>query len=693
MESIFFRLLKEDDKGAALRCCIADLCAGRENDLTHTVRQETFALLPGSPIPYWVSDAIRRKFKELPTFEENGGTVKAGLCTGNNFHFVRARWEVPPESIAHSQEETWRSKRWVPFAKGGEYSPYYADVHLVVDWIDAGQPMLAYPGARVQNTDYYFRPGLTYLARTNLTFCARVLPKGCIYGHVGPAIFPKNQQLTPVILALVGSRLIETFLMFTMSRGGEGSTQKAYEVGRVQTLPYPKLELGITRQLGHLGFVCYNLKRDLDRVNETSYAFTRPALLATDEKRINGCETAPIRLSATHPLSKRFLAWLAVQDAAEVRVIENSYQIDQAALDLYEISERDRRTIDRELGPHPGSYPHKDNWSDEDDGKLRQLYLKEIGSNLEKIAHALRMHPASVAARRQALGLYRPADFAEAVANFISYCVGCLSSRWDIRIGAGDLEPPPLLDPEEGLLLYPPGALRPDSPPLQPTGPQTQIIERSAHHGILVDDRGHKQDIVSGVEACLTYLFGEERLPALRAEIEEALGRDLREWLARYFFPFHIKRYSKSRRKAPIYWQLTTPGKGYSLWLYYHALGPETLYTAVREYVAPKIEFEEGRLKELQAKFAQARESGPAREARRLEKAVEDQEAFLQELYAFRSELHRLTDWGYDPDLNDGVIINIAPLHRLVPWKEAAKMWQELEQGKYGWSTMAKRIM
>jgi organic radical activating enzyme len=64
----------------------------------------------------------------------------------------------------------------------------------------------------------------------------------------------------------------------------------------------------------------------------------------------------------------------------------------------------------------------------------------------------------------------------------------------------------------------------------------------------------------------------------------------------------------------------------------------------------------------------------PAREARRLEKAVEDQEAFLQELYAFRSELRRLADWGYDPDLNDGVIVNIAALHRLVPWKEAEKM-------------------
>ncbi len=44
------------------------------------------------------------------------------------------------------------------------------------------------------------------------------------------------------------------------------------------------------------------------------------------------------------------------------------------------------------------------------------------------------------------------------------------------------------------------------------------------------------------------------------------------------------------------------------------------------------------------------------------------------------------------PDFNDGVIISIAPLHNLVPWKEAGKLWSELEQGKYDWSTMSKMM-
>jgi len=36
----------------------------------------------------------------------------------------------------------------------------------------------------------------------------------------------------------------------------------------------------------------------------------------------------------------------------------------------------------------------------------------------------------------------------------------------------------------------------------------------------------------------------------------------------------------------------------------------------------------------------------------------------------------------YDPDLNDGVRVNIAPLWELVPWGKAKKYWEELLAGK-----------
>jgi len=686
VESIFFRLLREDDKEASLRGCVLTLSTEGKNRLTHTVHQETFGLLPGSPIPYWVSDEIRHIFRTTPPYSRNGGEVQHGMATKDDARFLRVWWEVNPAQVG-------QTRRWINYAKGGQYARYYADIHLVVDWKDQGRelqehllrkyPYLGGNASWVLHPECsYYMPGLTYSRRTQKGFSARILPAECRFDKNGPGIFAQNPTDHLYQLGLFNSRLVALFLEMLVAFG-------SYEIGLIASIPYTSPSSGQGPVVSASARESSALKRDLDRINETSHAFTRPALLGP---RVGLSAPQDDNLSlADSKLKGRFLGWQALKDAAEVKVIENSCQIDQGVLELYEISEQAREIMDRELGPHAGSHPRKHEWTTEQDEQLRQLYSAE-GGDLEKIAHSLRVHPASVAARRQALGLYRPQDFAEGVADLISYCVGCLFGRWDIRIGAGQLEPPTLPDPEDGLPLYPPGALRPDSRPLEPAGPLAQLIERSTSEGILVDDQGHKQDLVAGVEACLTYLFGEEQLPALRREIEEVVGHDLRAWLARDFFPFHIKRYSKSRRKAPIYWQLTTPGRGYSLWLYYHALRPDTLYTAVREYVSPKIEFEEGRLKQLRAKFAEVRESGPAREARRLEKAAEDQEAFLQEVYALRSELNRLADWGYDPDLNDGVIINIAALHRLVPWNEAGRMWDELEQGKYEWSTMAQHI-
>ena len=43
-------------------------------------------------------------------------------------------------------------------------------------------------------------------------------------------------------------------------------------------------------------------------------------------------------------------------------------------------------------------------------------------------------------------------------------------------------------------------------------------------------------------------------------------------------------------------------------------------------------------------------------------------------------------------DLNDGVLRIIAPLHELVPWKEARKYWEELQEGKCEWSSIGKQL-
>ncbi len=106
--------------------------------------------------------------------------------------------------------------------------------------------------------------------------------------------------------------------------------------------------------------------------------------------------------------------------------------------------------------------------------------------------------------------------------------------------------------------------------------------------GILVDDPGHVDDLIQRVTA----VYEEANRPC--PDVYE-----LRSTIAREFFPAHIKMYSKSRRKAPIYWQLATPTASYSVWLYTQALSKDTLFRVQNDYVAPKLAHEQRQLESL----------------------------------------------------------------------------------------------
>ncbi len=245
-ETIFFRLLASENKGGALLDAIGALRQGRpDNPTTYAVEAESFRQVPGTPFAYWVSERIRRLFTELPPFEGDGRTVKSGLCTVYDFRFVRAWWEVPVNQIMDAEHgPEWRAdllafqkwcrhrtsegKCWISFAKGGVYSPYFADLQLVVNWsregmeIRAGASNGSLPGARPQNTGRYFAPGLSYTARISLRLCATPLAAGSVFAHVGPAIFPCVVELE-VALARFNSYAAEAFLAPFHARGTQSA--------------------------------------------------------------------------------------------------------------------------------------------------------------------------------------------------------------------------------------------------------------------------------------------------------------------------------------------------------------------------------------------------------------------------------------------------------------------------------------
>lgn len=210
---------------------------------------------------------------------------------------------------------------------------------------------------------------------------------------------------------------------------------------------------------------------------------------------------------------------------------------------------------------------------------------------------------------------------------------------------------------------------------------------------VLVDDPGHESDLLGRVREVYTVAIGSERAgeTTWREDAKRLAGDDrtMRQWLAKNFFERHIERYSKSRRKAPIYWQLATPSASYSVWLYCQRFTRDTFYRILSDFVTPKLNHEERKLATL-AQEAGANSTGSQRTD------LDAQERYVSELRAFQDEISRVAPL-WNPDLNDGVIVNFAPLWRLVPhhraWqKECRSTWDKLCKGDYDWAHLAMHL-
>jgi len=203
--------------------------------------------------------------------------------------------------------------------------------------------------------------------------------------------------------------------------------------------------------------------------------------------------------------------------------------------------------------------------------------------------------------------------------------------------------------------------------------------------GLLEDSPGGQHDITRHVQNVIGYL-GDGDLEQDICSLVDA--GSLRQYFtnANSFFADHLSQYSKSRRYAPIYWPLSTPSGSYTLWLYYHRLTNQTLYTCVNDFVEPK-------LKQVAEGAADLR-SKPNRSSAE-EKDLERMSDLELEVTDFRDELLRIAKF-WRPDLNDGVQITAAPLWKLFqhkPWRKRLKeTWEKLEAGDYDWAHLALSI-
>ncbi len=631
--AIFVRLLAERQKAIALDDIVSAIQCGRTDGRLFDCPTSLFDRIPGKPFAYWLDEKICSVYASWPSFESESRTVKQGLATADDFRFVRLWWEVAPQALLDAT-----------------HGPdWHSGVDEFQDWCRE----------RTRGPSSW------------VTFA-----KGGIYT-------PYHADVPWVINWAEDGRELKAFTRSVVRNPSyyfrPALTYLSRTSLRLCATPLPAGSI-----FSHVG----------------PAILPEPTLLHEALGRFNSYAAE----ACISPFHARGTEGDDQTKKYEVGLIQSvpwpevNADVDQIKSALFEFQTRSSKE-------ETGRSFVLDNWGADPSSRVcdaicnvEQSVARDYGLGLRESFLAAMAGGSSDADLNDSVrndvrvGLAWPSVERQNESR-LSYAVGCFFGRWDIRHVYDDAEYPQLPDAFEPLAPCPPGML---------TNPEGLPAADEIHDyplaillsGIAVDDEGHVADVVAGVSSVLRAIYGDDSEEWYRSAMATISSRnaqalDLRNWLRRYFFDIHAKNYKRPPRKAPIYWQLGTASASFSIWLYYHRFTRDTFFQVLNDYVKPKLNHERQKLERM-------RSEGGAEPTRSQRKEIEDQEKFVTELAAMVEEVERIAPL-WNPNLNDGVIINFAPLWRLVPqnksWqKECKSCWDKLFKGEYDWAHLAMHL-
>ena len=482
-----------------------------------------------------------------------------------------------------------------------------------------------------------------------------MLPKSCIFGQKGPSLLVASASEGAWALAVLNSRVYQYLL--TIGAGAAdidpGSISKSYGAGLIQSVPVPSES---SSAAAHLAMQCWELRRALSaQLDVTSAHFIGFPVPATGALPVAWLSSMCLRIAES-----------------ECELLDLWASLSDKVLRAYGLTEAHIRELDDEVGTLWKAsifedLAHNQVVTDEDEEPSGYLAPRGWGY-MRRNARQSGMSPRDVLAGLR-LELVESRELLKPFASeALEFYFGAAFGVWQ-RSGVSSANTFEEMFSEA-----------PREPPAHGAAPSA----------LLVDDPGHETDLHTRIVSIADNDWPGCADETLRALVDLAgHGSEPRLYFAQNFFPEHIRRFSRSRRKAPIFWQLATPSSSYSVWLYLHALARDTLYKILNEYVAPKLAHAERQLEELRIDFG-LNSKAPER------KQLAMKEAFVGELRAFADEF-KLVAPLWNPNLDDGVIINFAPLWRLVPhsksWQRQLKVtWNALAAGDLDWAHLAMHL-
>lgn len=544
---------------------------GANDTVRHDVARRDFAFIEGHILAYRNIKWLAPLFRDNPSLAPTYGVTRSGLNTTEIERFTRQRWEVATPVT---------SRRWVLFAKGGDFARFYTDWDLVIDWTNDGAEFKGVVESKygsasrfVKSEGDYFRAGITWMQTTNLGINARRLPPVGIFGVASPTFFPNEDDSGDVFLAVMNSTLFDAIARCVATRNW-GATA-------VGAIPVPRFSETSSRRLSQSAVEIYRLKWDWDSGNEVSSGFNRPWLVNDEMGQRSVLER---------------LEWLIGEEARQEQRCQEVYDaLNDEIYDVYGISSRVRAEIEEGLGERPAEV----------------LWPQMTGKTTDQ--------------KRM-----------EHVWRLLSYAVK--------RVIEED---------NDGIV------------PFNRSTGETPLADR--------------------VRQELAALFPGRDESQLEVELVNELKRSVKgyrkcasldEWLANAYFEYHASLY----KNRPIFWHIasaqgTTPF-AFGALVHYHRFDRNRMAKLRATYVRDTIE-------ELRREAGLADKAGRADDRIELQAKLEEVQALDKKLQLIQEGHHEsaeggpqdfriLTPWkrpearpkGWNPDIDDGVKVNIGPLDR-----------------------------
>lgn len=201
--------------------------------------QKEFELVPNKPFIYWISNKAIDNFLLLNPLKQYF-QPRQGLATANNKEFTKYWYEVNINEISfncNSIENSIESNcRWFPYNKGGNFRKWFGANLTVVDWEQNGYKIRNIKDdkgkirSRVQNTDFYFKSGITWSLFGFENFSVRYKENGFIFDVSGSSIFP-SEDLVLYTLAFLSSKVAFFYLSVL-------APTVNFQVGNIGELPF-----------------------------------------------------------------------------------------------------------------------------------------------------------------------------------------------------------------------------------------------------------------------------------------------------------------------------------------------------------------------------------------------------------------------------------------------------------------------